>query len=135
MLFFQLHMFAITVTYCACWAEEKFKNWYHSQLYFCLYHLSLTWDFISTNLANWWGCYWVLLNHHTAMLVIPSALLKDDASLSSLRCTSAFDVLLDPTIPAASLSLCHDNQVREVAALIPPPEHVLPEHWKEKHLK
>lgn len=30
MLFFQLPMFAITVTYCAFWAEEKVKKWYHS---------------------------------------------------------------------------------------------------------
>lgn len=48
---------------------------------------------------------------HTAVLVIPSSVCCKSAfhpcvtSLSSLRCISAFEVLLDPTIPAASLPI------------------------------
>lgn len=48
---------------------------------------------------------------HTTVLVIPSSVCCKSAfhpfvtSLSSLRCISAFEVLLDPTIPAASLPI------------------------------
>lgn len=109
MLFFQLPMFAITVTYCAFWAEER-----NGIIAVILLPISSVVD-LGFQLHKFRKLMRMLLSSseplHTAVLVIPSSVCCKSAfhpfvtSLSSLRCISAFEVLLDPTIPAASLPI------------------------------
>lgn len=132
MLFFQLPMFAIIGAYCACCAEEQGVRWYHSQLHFCLCHLSLTGYFSSTNSANWWGyCCphrWALMNHwmqqHWPFLqlrVVKSVFHPCSTSSPSSRCTTATHCHSTCSKSGYSFpSLA--NQVLEMTATYPPSE-------------